>query len=71
LRKDEGNSVGKFADRYRPERHYMRGPGPKWHAKQGSHPQSSITRDDPPYSLWLVPATVMALLGFVALVALA
>jgi hypothetical protein len=19
--------------RYRPERHYMRGPGPKWHAK--------------------------------------
>jgi hypothetical protein len=21
---------------YRPERHYMRGPGPKWHAKHGS-----------------------------------
>jgi hypothetical protein len=21
------------ADPYRPERHYMRGPGPKWHAK--------------------------------------
>jgi hypothetical protein len=21
------------ADRYRPEAHYMRGPGPKWHAK--------------------------------------
>jgi hypothetical protein len=21
-------------DSYRPERHYMRGPGPKWHAKQ-------------------------------------
>lgn len=20
-------------DTYRPERHYMRGPGPKWHAK--------------------------------------
>jgi hypothetical protein len=20
-------------DHYRPERHYMRGPGPKWHAK--------------------------------------
>jgi hypothetical protein len=20
-------------DRYRPERHYMRGPGPKWHAR--------------------------------------
>jgi hypothetical protein len=25
---------------YRPEAHYMRGPGPKWYAKhaQGSHP---------------------------------
>jgi hypothetical protein len=22
-------------DPYRPERHYMRGPGPKWHAKRG------------------------------------
>jgi hypothetical protein len=22
-------------DRYRPERHYMRGPGPKWHAVRG------------------------------------
>jgi hypothetical protein len=21
-------------DRYRPERHYMRGPGPKWHARR-------------------------------------
>jgi hypothetical protein len=23
-------------DPYHPERHYMRGPGPKWHAKHGS-----------------------------------
>ena len=22
-------------DAYRPERHYMRGPGPKWRAKRG------------------------------------
>ena len=22
-------------DDYRPERHYMRGPGPKWHEKHG------------------------------------
>jgi hypothetical protein len=22
-------------DTYRPERHYMRGPGPRWHAKHG------------------------------------
>jgi hypothetical protein len=27
-------------DPYRPERHYMRGPGPKWFAKHG-HPQLS------------------------------
>lgn len=24
-----------MSDPYRPERHYMRGPGPKWHAKHG------------------------------------
>jgi hypothetical protein len=23
---------------YRPELHYMRGPGPKWHAKHGAEP---------------------------------
>ena len=29
-------------DSYRPELHYMRGPGPKWHAKQGQlAPQSN------------------------------
>lgn len=30
---------GLFAllDPYRPEAHYMRGPGPKWHAKHGPH----------------------------------
>jgi hypothetical protein len=24
--------------KYRPERHYMRGPGPKWREKHSSHP---------------------------------
>jgi hypothetical protein len=24
-----------LSDPYRPERHYMRGPGPKWHEKHG------------------------------------
>jgi len=24
--------------RYRPERHYMRGPGPQWHAKHDAPP---------------------------------
>ena len=27
--------LGKVAARYRPERHYMRGPGPKWLQKHG------------------------------------
>ena len=26
--------TARVADPYRPERHYMRGPGPKWRAKQ-------------------------------------
>ena len=25
--------IGPFGNSYRPELHYMRGPGPKWHAK--------------------------------------
>jgi hypothetical protein len=25
--------IDRAFDRYRPERHYMRGPGPKWYAK--------------------------------------
>jgi len=28
---------------YRPDLHYMRGPGPKWHAKYGNPPE----RDSP------------------------
>jgi hypothetical protein len=27
--------VKELFDPYRPERHYMRGPGPKWREKQG------------------------------------
>jgi hypothetical protein len=34
-------------DPYRPERHYMRGPGPKWHAKHAPvHEPRSVA---PPY----------------------
>lgn len=25
--------IARACDPYRPERHYMRGPGPKWHAR--------------------------------------
>jgi hypothetical protein len=27
--------IKSLIDPYHPERHYMRGPGPKWHAKHG------------------------------------
>ena len=27
--------IARLFDTYRPERHYMRGPGPKWRAKHG------------------------------------
>ena len=29
-------SIGEGGMSYRPDLHYMRGPGPKWHAKYGS-----------------------------------
>jgi hypothetical protein len=31
--------VARLTDRYHPERHYMRGPGPKWREK---HPEATI-----------------------------
>jgi hypothetical protein len=33
-----GRSLRSLFDPYRPERHYMRGPGPKWHAKHNPAP---------------------------------
>jgi hypothetical protein len=30
---DFARVLRRFTDPYRPELHYMRGPGPKWHAK--------------------------------------
>ena len=32
---------------YRPDRHYMRGPGPKWHAKYGSLVQKAVPTNRP------------------------
>ncbi len=34
-------------DTYRPELHYMRGPGPKWHAKHDPAPAAFDTRAIP------------------------
>jgi hypothetical protein len=39
LRKNSGRRLlWQRAQPYRPERHYMRGPGPKWHAKHAGLP---------------------------------
>ncbi|MGH6737391.1 MAG: hypothetical protein ACRECX_15140 [Methyloceanibacter sp.] len=69
---------------YRPERHYMRGPGPKWHAK---HTASLVAaagaqrvlgpdeRGKPPrprsMAGWIAPTAAAAVLGFVAVMVLA
>jgi hypothetical protein len=68
----EGSPLGKHRNRYRPERHYMRGPGPKWHERHGASPAPAATeRQDLPFSLWILPVTLVALLGAVVVAALA
>jgi hypothetical protein len=39
-----GRALRCLFDPYRPERHYMRGPGPKWHAKHDVAPAIADTR---------------------------
>ena len=38
-----GRALRGLLDPYRPERHYMRGPGPKWHAKHNMVPAVADT----------------------------
>ena len=49
------NLAAALFDRYRPERHYMRGPGPKWRAKQAAIRSGSKAR---PASGFTVPALI-------------
>lgn len=37
-------TFGPLFDPYRPELHYMRGPGPRWHAKHGIAPVPVYSR---------------------------
>ena len=67
----EFTGVGKLLDGYRPELHYMRGRGPRWHEKHDFVPATARKEQhEHDYALWLVPAA-MALLGVAAAVALA
>ncbi|MCB1444119.1 MAG: hypothetical protein KDJ72_13970 [Methyloceanibacter sp.] len=78
--------MGKFLNAYKPEQHYMRGPGPKWHAKHaaslvaaaGAQPIMS----QPPVRAgfwtnghgvmgWMAPTAAAATLGFFAVMMLA
>jgi len=77
--------VGSFRDVYRPEQHYMRGPGPKWHAKHtaslvaaasaqrlaSSDLRPAATASRQPVAAWIAPTAAAALLGFVAVMVLA
>ncbi len=38
--KDLMQAIKALVDPYRPELHYMRGPGPKWHAKHDPAPRA-------------------------------
>jgi hypothetical protein len=44
-------AFGNAFDPYRPERHYMRGPGPKCHAKRaGLMAQTAVTASSPDFA---------------------
>ena len=44
VRELQRTTFGESAGSYRPDLHYIRGPGPKWHAKYGNRaPKTSPT----------------------------
>jgi hypothetical protein len=60
------------AKSYRPELHYMRGPGPRWREKNGLPAQAAVEKGLVPLSIsWLVPAATAVLLLVVTALALA
>ena len=57
---------------YRPELHYMRGPGPRWREKNAvPTPPPSERRAELPYSSWVIPAATVALMVVMTALALA
>lgn len=78
--------MSRFLNGYKPEQHYMRGPGPKWHAKHtaslvaaaGAQPimietpaQSGFWGTGHRAVGWMAPTAAAATLGFVAVMMLA
>lgn len=75
-----------FRNAYRPERHYMRGPGPKWHAKHTASlvaaagvqpviaadaPRAGLRRAQNTVLTWIGPSVAAAAVGFAAIMMLA
>ena len=57
---------------YRPELHYMRGPGPKWREKNGVPTfTASGRRAGLRYASWLIPAAAAVLMATVTALVLA
>lgn len=79
--------MGSFSSAYHPERHYMRGPGPKWHAKHtaslvaAASLQPVVSANAPRAATgavghstvitWIAPTAAAAALGFMAVMVLA
>ncbi|HEU4476703.1 MAG TPA: hypothetical protein VFR71_08440 [Methyloceanibacter sp.] len=64
--------MGFKTDSYRPELHYMRGPGPKWHEKNGMPMSLPVHRSlQPLAAIWLIPAAAAVLLAVVTALAFA
>lgn len=55
--------MGKLFGGYRPELHYMRGPGPKWHEKHNGVAAPVTTKRQPPQSFWHIPVAAFAMIG--------
>jgi hypothetical protein len=65
--------MGIHTKRYHPELHYMRGPGPKWHEKNGTSPSPPPPRRrfELPHSSWVVAGATVILVVAVTALALA
>ena len=60
------------AKSYRPELHYMRGPGPRWREKNGMATAGPVEHGSVPLGIsWLIPAATAVLLVVVTALALA
>jgi len=60
------------AKSYRPELHYMRGPGPRWREKNGAPMAQTVEPGFAPLSVsWLIPGAMAVLLAVVTALVLA